>query len=131
MIDLLQKTPERSTSQRYVFMLKEEAKVWNQETSLIVKLETIVNFPLEISLHSEEGKELKVLLEKQKVFSCFILGKRETHVCKHPDSFWGGFLTYNTGVHGGLSSPVLIVLLRVRSETQENHKGDYHLLYSK
>ena len=97
MIDLLQKTPGRSTSQRYAFMLQEKPRSGTRETSLIVKLETIVNFSLERFLYILKNERTQESFLRSKGF--FLLHYRKIgrqHVCKDPDSFWGGFLTYNT-----------------------------------
>ena len=104
MTDLLQKTPERSTSQRYAFMLQEKPRSGTRETSLIVKLETIVNFSLERFLYILKKERTQSPSGEAKVFFCFILGREGNTIYISIQIHSGGVSSPTTQiVHGGLS----------------------------
>ena len=133
MIDLLWKTQGRPTSQRYAFILQEKPRSGTRETSLIVKLETVVNFSLERFLYILKKERTQESFLRSKGFFLLHYRKRgRQHVCKDPDSFWGGFphLQHRLCMEVCPSNSHSIAP-EVRSGAQENHKGDYHLLDSK
>ena len=104
MTDLLQKTPERSTSKRYAFMLQEKPRSGTRETSLIVKLETIVNFSLERFLYILKKERTQSPSGEAKVFFCFILGREGNTIYIIIQIHSGGVSSPTTQiVHGGLS----------------------------
>ena len=105
MIDLLWKTQGRPTSQRYAFILQEKPRSGTREISLIVKLETIVNFSLERFLYILKKERTQESFLRSKGFFLLHYRKRgRQHVCKDPDSFWGGVSSPTTQImHGGLS----------------------------
>ena len=96
-------------------MLQEKPRSGTRETSLTVKLETIVNFSLERFLYILKKERTQESFLRSKSFFLLHYRKRgRQHVCKDPDSLGGGrgFLTYNTDYAWRFVHPVLIVLLQ-------------------
>ena len=123
MIDQLEKTPERLTSQRCAFTLQEKPRSGTRETSFVVKLETIVNFSSEISLHSEEGKNSESF-QRSTGFFCFILGREgDSMYVSTQIHFWGiPHLQYRLCIQVCVSSSHRVAP-GVRTGAQGNHRG--------